>query len=201
MTNIHDNIKMILKNKVAVISGISKIFGMAVANLFNKDGANITIVSRNEKLMNKTVEEISSSGRNIIGIKCDSTNREDVKVAIEKIIDKYGKMDILFNNDMNFGGSIIIVSAAKREIIGLTKNLAKELRNSSIRVNCIGPGIVRKDFDSKNQNENFSHLKRNGTLIDIANAVLYFASDMSNWITGQTLIIDRGELFLEIEDE
>ena len=92
-------------------------------------------------------------------------------------------------------------TAAKAGVLGLTKTLALELGPDNIRANAIAPGITetamtkdrinaRKDIYLKN-----IPLKRIGTPQDIANAVLFLASDRSSYITGQTLHVNGGWRF------
>lgn len=114
----------------------------------------------------------------------------------------------------NGGGSIINIaaspktiidgnsaySAAKGGVISLTKNIAYDHRNDSIRVNCICPGVIRNNTNLDPSFQNSTELKRKGNSEDIGNAILFFASDESSWITGQSLVVDGGEgLFLRIE--
>ena len=69
-----------------------------------------------------------------------------------------------------------------------------------IRVNCIAPGLVKTDFAkvlwdnpvARKMAENSLPLGRLGESDDIGPAALYFASDASQWVTGQTLVIDGG---------
>lgn len=104
------------------------------------------------------------------------------------------------------GGAILTISAAyktrrdgnvaygtaKEGVIGLTKNLARELAPHNIRVNCIAPGLVRLPLsDIKIQPPALS-LDRLGQPEDIAFAAAYLISDESAWITGQVLTIDGG---------
>lgn len=112
------------------------------------------------------------------------------------------------------GGSIINVSAAFRTlldgniayatakggIIAFTKNLAREVRDYNVRVNCILPGVIRNDSNKIFLESQPKNIKRRGNSEDVAHAALFFASDKSSWITGQTLVIDGGEeLHLPIE--
>ncbi|MBI2043097.1 SDR family oxidoreductase [Candidatus Pacearchaeota archaeon] len=91
-------------------------------------------------------------------------------------------------------------ATAKGGLISLTKNLAREVRNDNIRVNCIRPGVIRNDYNQQNLDNPKKNVKRKGNSEDVANAALFFASDNSSWITGQTLVVDGGEeLYLEIE--
>lgn len=94
-------------------------------------------------------------------------------------------------------------ASAKAAQIGLTRQLAHELGPWDITVNNIAPGFVRSNAATERQWESYGAegqcalvehiaLKRLGTADDIANGVLFFASDHANWITGQVLSIDGG---------
>ncbi len=90
-----------------------------------------------------------------------------------------------------------LYAASKAAIEGMNKSLAKEL-GSSIRVNAIAPGFIETDLTSdinETQRDIFtknSALKRLGTPEDVANAALFLASDMSAFITGETLNVNGG---------
>ncbi len=89
-------------------------------------------------------------------------------------------------------------SAAKAGVIGLTKSLAKELGPSNIRVNCVAPGVIKTDMLKSFTEEDLKELAdetplmRLGTPEDVANAVVFLASDKASFITGQTLSVDGG---------
>ena len=96
-------------------------------------------------------------------------------------------------------------AAAKAGQIGLTRQLAFELGPFGITVNSIAPGFVRSNPTTERQwgamgAEGQAALiesmatRRLGTVDDIAHAVLFFASEQSGWITGQTLSVDGGRL-------
>jgi 3-oxoacyl-[acyl-carrier protein] reductase len=88
--------------------------------------------------------------------------------------------------------------AAKAGIIGLTKSMAKELAARNIRVNAIAPGFIETDMthqlteDQKKAIFDVIPLGRIGTADEIAQAVVFLASQHSSYITGQTLIVDGG---------
>jgi len=95
-------------------------------------------------------------------------------------------------------------ASAKAAQIGLTRQLAHELGAWGITVNNIAPGFVRSNPTTERQWESYGQegqralvdriaLKRLGTPEDIANGVLFFASDYAGWITGQVLAIDGGK--------
>jgi len=97
------------------------------------------------------------------------------------------------------GGSCEVpYSAAKAGVIGLTKALAKELGPSRIRVNCVAPGVVDTEMNAHLSPEDLSALGeetplgRIGTPEEIAQAILFLASDRASFITGQVLRVDGG---------
>jgi 3-oxoacyl-[acyl-carrier protein] reductase len=89
-------------------------------------------------------------------------------------------------------------AAAKSGMIGFTKSLAKELASRGIRANCIAPGYIETQMTDvltpqvKEQIVAKIPLSRIGQPKDIANAVLYLASDLSSYITGQVIAVDGG---------
>ncbi len=91
-------------------------------------------------------------------------------------------------------------AASKAGIIGFTKSVAAELGSRNIRSNAIAPGFIETEMtaalDPKTVDEwrNGIPLKRGGSTEDIANATLFLASDMSAYITGQTLNVCGGML-------
>ncbi|TVR76937.1 MAG: beta-ketoacyl-ACP reductase [Saprospirales bacterium] len=89
---------MILKNRVAIVTGGSKGIGRATALRFGKEGAVVVIWDINEEGGRKVVEEIRSEGSDAHFVKLDTTVSEDVKEAADEIYHKFGRIDILINN-------------------------------------------------------------------------------------------------------
>lgn len=91
-------------------------------------------------------------------------------------------------------------SASKGGLIALMRNMAMDYAPHGIRVNCVCPGFVRTPFtrgifndpDKKQRLTALHPLGRLGESEDIAQAVLFLASDRSSWITGQALAVDGG---------
>ncbi len=93
-----------------------------------------------------------------------------------------------------------VYAAAKAGLIGFSKSLAKEIGSRNITVNVIAPGFIQtdmtKDMDEANKEAMASTipLGKLGEAQDIANAVLFLASDMGQYITGETLHVNGGML-------
>ncbi|HEY5585448.1 MAG TPA: 3-oxoacyl-ACP reductase FabG [Ruminiclostridium sp.] len=91
-------------------------------------------------------------------------------------------------------------SASKAAIIGLTKALAKELGPSNIHVNCVAPGVIDTDMNADLDSLALGDLKEQtplgsiGRCIDVAETVLFLASEKSNFITGQVISPNGGFL-------
>ena len=91
-------------------------------------------------------------------------------------------------------------AASKAGVIGFTKSIALELGSRNIRCNAIAPGFIETEMTEKLDEEvitnwrNSIPLKRGGTPEDVANTTLFLASDLSSYITGQTLHVCGGML-------
>ena len=89
---------MKLKNKVALITGGSLGLGKATAHLFAEEGASVVITGRTEKTLVEKVGKAKEAGHEISHIVSDVSKESDCREAVDFTIDKYGKIDILFNN-------------------------------------------------------------------------------------------------------
>ncbi len=89
-------------------------------------------------------------------------------------------------------------SASKAGIIGMAKSVAKELGGRGVRSNVIAPGFIQTDMTNELPEEVLKQwqtqipLKRCGSVDDVANCALFLASDLSSYITGQTILVDGG---------
>ncbi|KAL3532131.1 hypothetical protein ACH5RR_005652 [Cinchona calisaya] len=219
-----------LEGKVALITGGATGIGECTAKLFSRHGDKVVIADIQDEvghsLINKTLG--SSNGTYI---HCDVTNENHVKSAVDKTVEAFGKLDIMFNNAGIAGestariidykksdfervlginvtgvflgtkhaasvmilarsGSIIsMVSIAsgiggsaahayttsKHAVVGLTRNLAVELGQYGIRVNCLSP-FAGTTF----------------TTDEFVKAALYLASDDAQFVSGHKLFVDGG---------
>jgi 3-oxoacyl-[acyl-carrier protein] reductase len=91
-------------------------------------------------------------------------------------------------------------AASKAGMIGFTKSIAKELGSRNVRCNAVAPGFIETEMThalDENVRKQWAEtipLKRGGTPEDVANVCLFLASDMSAYVTGQTLSVCGGML-------
>jgi len=249
---------MRLEGKVALITGGTSGIGSATAERFAGEGAAVAITGRNSERGEQVVQTIVASGGDALFIRSDVRFAEDCRRAVDKTLERFGKIDVLFNNAgvlhprtvpecteeewdetidsslkgaflmskyvipsmiQNGGGSIIHTSsgwgilggdravaycAAKGGLIVMAKAMAIDHGPDGIRVNCVCPGDVMTpmlpdeaakrgiSWDDYIAGASDRPLGRVGTTEDIANAVLFLASDESSFITGDALVVDGG---------
>lgn len=93
------------------------------------------------------------------------------------------------------GLPLISYRAAKAGVIHFSKSIARELGEYGVRVNCIAPGHIpaaQTFYDMEEMINRVQPLRRQGAPIDVANAALYLASDLSAQVTGLVLPVDGG---------
>ena len=89
-------------------------------------------------------------------------------------------------------------ASSKAALIAMSKSLAREYAKKNIRVNCISPGFIESDMtailkeEQKNMLLSSIPMGKMGVGEDIANAVVFLASNLSNYITGETLHVNGG---------
>ena len=199
---------MLLKDKVAVITGGAGMngLGFASAKMMAAQGATVVILD-----LESTNPQAAASalGSQHLGLVANVTDKASCAAAAAAIKVKFGRIDILLNNagitqpskflDGILGGPHY--SAAKAGVLGLARAMAREFGGNNIRVNCITPGLIATDIN-KGKIPVDKHqaildgipLARIGEPNDVAGAVVFLASDLSKYCTGITLDVNGGML-------
>jgi 3-oxoacyl-[acyl-carrier protein] reductase len=154
----------------------------------------------------RPLEEVSEADwRAIFAVNLDGAFYCCQAVAPAMKAARYGRI-VNISSGAGLGISLTGIQAyasAKAGQIGLTRQLAHELGPWGITVNNVAPGFVRSNPTTERQWQSYGEegqrrlvdgiaLKRLGSPDDIANGVLFFASEHAGWITGQVLAIDGG---------
>lgn len=94
----------------------------------------------------------------------------------------------------------VVYGASKAAVIGLTRSAAKELAPQNIRVNAVAPGFIETDMTAQLPEEKYEErlasikMGRIGKPGDVADVILFLASDLSRYVTGQVIGVDGGML-------
>ena len=89
---------MLLKDKVALVTGGSQGIGRACALVLAEAGADVAVGGRNLEKLNAVVQELHATGRRAIALQVDVTDPVQVKAAFAECVKQLGKLDILVNN-------------------------------------------------------------------------------------------------------
>ena len=89
---------MRLENQVAIITGGGRGIGRAIALTFAKEGANIAVVARTETEIESVAKEAANLGARALAIKTDVSDEDQVEAMVQKVMDEFGKIDVLINN-------------------------------------------------------------------------------------------------------
>jgi NAD(P)-dependent dehydrogenase (short-subunit alcohol dehydrogenase family) len=122
------------------------------------------------------------------------------KFAVPHIVERDGQILNIGSVRGFEGGGGPPYAAAKGGVVNMTRDLAIELGEDGVRVNCINPGYIRTPLQDINTDEdvvkaeNHTLLPRFGTPEDIGDAAVFLASDEASFITGANLAVDGGWL-------
>ena len=98
---------LLLKNKIAIVTGGSLGIGKAIAKRLALEGADIVICARRLDTLEKAANEIKYlTKRTIVPIQCDTTKTESIQNLVNQTIERFGRIDILINNAAAPGGLV-----------------------------------------------------------------------------------------------
>ncbi|PHM49228.1 SDR family oxidoreductase [Xenorhabdus miraniensis] len=245
-----------LAGKIAFISGGTKGIGKGIAKVLKQAGA-ITIIAGTDSVKGESVAK--ELGVDFISL--DVTDQAACKSVIDKIVKKYGRLDILCSNagifpqhylkDMtaedwdlvhtvNLKGTFFLVQAALNvmekqrygrvvitssitgEITGLSgyshygaskagqlgfmRSAALEYAGQGITINAVMPGMIMTEGlqsfgdDFLDHAKNITPMRELGIPEDIGYAACFLASDEAKYITGQTIVVDGGQVLPEVQE-
>ncbi|MCD8647139.1 3-hydroxybutyrate dehydrogenase [Clostridioides difficile] len=87
-----------VKDKVVFVTGAASGIGKQIAESFLKNSAKVMFSDINQESLNNTITELQKKGYDCMSVKCDVTKEEEINHAIDKTVEKYGRLDILINN-------------------------------------------------------------------------------------------------------
>ncbi|MHB9071791.1 MAG: SDR family NAD(P)-dependent oxidoreductase [Sedimentisphaerales bacterium] len=241
---------LLLKNKVALVTGAAQGLGQSIAFSLYQEGA---IVVRADLNFKKAAMVASAKVERMFDYKIDVSKHAQVFQLVNAVINRFGKIDILVNNagvcprtefgkiteqewdqvlavnlksvfmlsqavleqmkQKRYGKIVSIASAAgkiggaqvgahysasKAGIICLTKSIALNAASFGINVNAVCPGVINTEMTASIPREKIDKyndmipLGRIGTPEDVANAVLFLVSDVTNYITGEIIDVNGG---------
>ena len=151
---------------------------------------------------NLTIRMKDEEWNKVINLNLTSTFLLTKNVIKKMIKNKNGKI-INITSIVGHTGNVgqANYAASKAGLVGMSKSLAIEYGKKNIKVNCISPGFIKSEMTDK-IDEKFKSaleekisLERLGDPEDVANAVLFLSSNLSNYITGETIHINGGMYF------
>ena len=258
---------MLLRNHVAIVSGIGPGLGQAIARALAREGAAVALAARSAARLEELADEIRGAGGRAIAVPTDIGAADSCRALVEATERELGPVDTLVNNAYHPGtyeridstdletwrapfevnvlgslrlsqavlpgmkqrgrGSIVMINsmsmrrmmelfggyaASKAALNAATQTLALEVGPSGVRVNSVVPGYIwgpplEAYFAAEAERAGVAPsaihdavaaqtaLRRIPTSEEIAESVLFFASDMSKAITGQSLDVNAGHWF------
>ncbi|MGA7813103.1 SDR family NAD(P)-dependent oxidoreductase [Caballeronia sp.] len=240
---------------VVLITGALTGIGRATAIAFAKEGARLVVAGRRGDAGNALVAELRELGVEAEFVRADVRHEEDVRILIDRAVDRFGRLDVAVNNagtegtpgpileqsaetyaatfDTNVLGTLLsmkhelrvmqpqgsgvivnisstmgskaapnasLYTGSKHAVEGMTKSAALEAAAYGVRVNAVAPGPVETGMlnrfagtaERKAGMLANLPLKRAGTPEEVAQAIVFVASEKASFITGQIIGVDGG---------
>jgi NAD(P)-dependent dehydrogenase (short-subunit alcohol dehydrogenase family) len=140
-----------LEGKVALITGASKGLGRALALACAREGARVVINARSEESIRPVAEEVESSGAEALALAADVSESADVEMMVSAAVERFGRIDALFNNAGVLGPRVEIVEYPEDEW------------RRVIDANLTGPFLVSKAV--------IPHMPEGGSIVNVVSGV------------------------------
>jgi len=134
---------MTVKNRVAIVTGGAKGNGKGIAEALAAGGAKVAIFSRDsDGTMHEVVKEMTDKGYDVSGYAVDIRNREQIKEAVAKTLEAYGKIDILVNN----AGIMACASFLEADEANLDLHLDINIKGAWNMTQCVLPEMLKNRY-------------------------------------------------------
>jgi NAD(P)-dependent dehydrogenase (short-subunit alcohol dehydrogenase family) len=140
-----------LEGKVALITGAGKGLGRALALACAREGARVVINARSEESIRPVAEEVESSGAEALALAADVSESADVERMVDAAVQRFGRIDVLFNNAGVLGPRVAIVEYPEDEW------------RRVIDANLTGPFLVSKAV--------IPHMPEGGSIVNVVSGV------------------------------
>src|SRR5690349_22047137 len=87
-----------VRGKTVLVTGGSRGLGLVLAREFAASGARVAICARDEQELAQAGDDLQSRGADVMAVKCDVTNMTEVEAMMNRIRERFGKIDVLVNN-------------------------------------------------------------------------------------------------------
>lgn len=87
-----------VQDKVCIVTGAAQGIGRAIAHDLAKEGGSVVVADLNEEKAQAVAKEITDAGNKAIAVKVDVTDRTSVQSMIQKTVEEFGRLDVMFNN-------------------------------------------------------------------------------------------------------
>ena len=202
LTKIKEKFDSVIIKKFDILdhSSIEKFIDQCNQQFDNK--IDILINNAGITLDNLTIRMKDEEWNKVINLNLTSTFMLTKNTIKKMLKNKNGKI-INITSVVGHTGNIgqANYAASKAGVIGMSKSLALEYGKKNIKINCISPGFIKSEMTDK-ISDNFKQnlqgkiaLERFGETEDVANAVLFLSSELSNYITGETIHVNGGMYF------
>ena len=241
-----------IEKRVALVTGGGRGIGLACVRRLLADGMAVAAIEVSERAIDGAAKALDESHDDVWFTLASVTDRSDVVSAVDAIVGRWGRLDVLVNNaavnrmggirsqsdedwaaviGVNLTGVFVATSvaagpmieggwgaivnigsigaagfgaspayaASKAGLIGLTRQLARELGPSGITANVVAPGVTTTEWVARNMDAagtrataEATPTRRLGTPEDIAGVVSFLAGDDSRHVTGQVISASGG---------
>lgn len=252
-----------LKNRGVIVAASSQGIGLATAEAFAREGAQVAMCARTEKTLLEAANRVRQSGAEVYAEALDVTDAAAVQRFTDQVAKRFGRIDVCVTNaggppaknflsisadewrkavDLNLMSTVhlakavipymqrhrwgrivtitsvsvkqpvadlVLSNSVRAAVVGLVKSLSNEFGKDGILVNNVAPGFTATErlqelaqvralaMGSLPQQVSDgwaaeTPVKRLGTPEEIANAIVWLASERASYITGQTILADGG---------